>query len=64
MDLEEYFNSEEKPLDKLVDGLSNTGIFRKMAFAKDTEAECPYFFASLTLSLTAALSGILSINKS
>lgn len=36
MDLEEYFNSEEKPLDKLVDGLSNTGIFRKMAFIGDS----------------------------
>ena len=31
-----YSNSDEKPLDRLVDGYSNTGIFRSIAFIGDS----------------------------
>lgn len=36
MDIKEYFDNSEKPLDRLVDGYSNTAIFRKIAFVGDS----------------------------
>ncbi len=32
----EFYNKEEKPLDKLVEGYSNTSVFRSMAFIGDS----------------------------
>lgn len=32
----ELYNTEEKPLDRLVDGYSHTSVFRKIAFIGDS----------------------------
>ena len=37
MDFKKYlFNTDDKPLDRLVDGYSHTSIFRTMAFIGDS----------------------------